>query len=258
VHYLDFLHAMHQLLRPPTYLEIGVRHGDSLALARRRAIGVDPRPRVRVQLGAGTRLYRQTSDEFFARKRPLRHFEGRAPALAFIDGLHHAEIALRDFIAVERLMRWHGVVVLDDVLPREAGWASRERTTASWTGDVFKLPDVLARHRPDLLQLKVDTEPSGLLIVFGPDRRSTVLADRYDALAAELATPDPQAVPVAVLERRGALDADTVLASGLWRALRDARGERMARAEGMAALRKAVKADFGRLSGLVRRLRGRA
>ena len=31
--YLDFLERVHEVLEPPTYLEIGIRHGDSLALA---------------------------------------------------------------------------------------------------------------------------------------------------------------------------------------------------------------------------------
>src|SRR5215212_9985841 len=109
--YLDFLARAHERLKPPTYLEIGVRHGDSLVLAPRAAIGVDPRPRLRHELPETTRLYRQTSDEYFARARPLKHFDARKVAFSFIDGLHHAEFALRDFINVERLSRWSTVVV---------------------------------------------------------------------------------------------------------------------------------------------------
>jgi hypothetical protein len=103
-------------LRPPTYLEIGVGDGERLALARRRAIGVAPTSRFDVK--NGVRLYRQPPEAYFARKRPLKHFEGRAPALTLIAP---DEDGLRWFAAAERLMRWHGVVVLDGATGFDGG-----------------------------------------------------------------------------------------------------------------------------------------
>src|SRR4051812_45869154 len=135
--YLEFLDGVHERLNPPTYLEIGVRHGDSLVLARNRAVGVDPKPRLRHELGDGTRIYKQTSDRFFARDRPLRHFKRPRTALSFIDGLHLSEFALRDFVHVERLSRWYSAVIFDDIFPRSPEEATRERATRAWTGDVF-------------------------------------------------------------------------------------------------------------------------
>jgi hypothetical protein len=247
--YLDFLKGIHETLKPPTYLEIGVRHGDSLALAHHMAIGVDPQPRLRGrELGERTKLYRQTSDEFFARARPLRFVEGHKVAFSFIDGLHHAEFALRDFINVERLSRWRTAVVFDDVLPRDAEMAARDRETRAWTGDIYKLHDVLATHRPDLLLLRIDTEPTGLLLVLGLDPRSTVLADRYDEIAAGLVTPDPQDVPRDVLERTGALDPQRVLDAGFLHYLRESRGSSIKGEEGRRELRRRVEADLGALT----------
>src|SRR4051812_16581590 len=145
---LEFLDGVHEALNPPTYLEIGVRHGDSLALARKLAIGVDPKPRLRVELSEQTRLFRQTSDDYFERPRPLRHFSGHRVAMSFIDGLHHSEFALRDFINVERVSRWTTAVVFDDIFPRSPEEASRERETRAWTGDVYKVMGILERERP--------------------------------------------------------------------------------------------------------------
>lgn len=253
MHYLDFLADVHERLRPPTYLEIGVRHGDSLALARGWAIGVDPQPRLRGrQLAERTRLYKQTSDDFFARPKPLRHFNKHKVSLSFIDGLHQSEFALRDFINVERLSRWRTVVVFDDVLPRDAEMAARDRETRAWTGDIYKLTDVLAAHRPDLTLLRIDTEPTGLLLVLGLDPHSVVLADGYEQIAAQLITSDPQQVPDEVLERRDALDPHEVLDAGFWSYLRHSRGEPIERADGVRDLRKAVRKDFGRRSGISR------
>ena len=42
VSYLIVLDRLHRELNPSHYLEIGIRHGRSLALARGRATGVDP------------------------------------------------------------------------------------------------------------------------------------------------------------------------------------------------------------------------
>jgi tetratricopeptide (TPR) repeat protein len=66
--YLDLLSMIHSHLRPRTYIEIGVAHGRSIALARpeTRAIGVDPEPRVGVPLGPRTRIFAETSDRYFA------------------------------------------------------------------------------------------------------------------------------------------------------------------------------------------------
>ena len=40
--YLEFLKGLHEAVRPRAYLEIGLRHGDSLALADCPSLGVDP------------------------------------------------------------------------------------------------------------------------------------------------------------------------------------------------------------------------
>ena len=70
--------------------------------------------------------------------------------LAFIDGMHLAEYALRDYLAVERFTHPASVVVFDDMLPRTVAEAARHRHTAAWTGDVYKAVQALRDHRPDL------------------------------------------------------------------------------------------------------------
>ncbi|HEU4974021.1 MAG TPA: class I SAM-dependent methyltransferase [Baekduia sp.] len=244
--YLELLGGLHDALRPATYLEIGVRHGDSLALSRARTIGVDPAFAIKRELDCPLTLVRTTSDEFFGRPDALEPFAGEPPSLAFIDGLHLFEHALRDFMHVEERAAWWSVVVFDDVLPRDAAEASRERQTQAWTGDVFKVGEALRRHRPDLICLPVDTEPTGLLLVLGADPESDVLARHYEELLAELVVPDPQEVPADVLRRAGALDPGAVLRAPVWALLREARERRLPREEGMARLRRCVAELLGR------------
>jgi len=255
VEYLDFLEGLHEAVRPRAYLEIGLRHGHSLALAGCPALGVDPAFNLKVELGPDVELLRETSDEYFGRAKPLKPLGGRRPDLAFIDGMHLAEFALRDLIGVERLAPWTGVVVFDDILPRTVEEAARDRRTRAWTGDVYKLLGVLARHRPDLICLRVGTQPTGLLLVLGLDPANRALSVRQDLLLEELVVPDPQHVPADVLERRGVLEPERVLASRAWPLLRDLRDQGSSRRSGIRDLRRAVRRDLGRVSpGALRRL----
>ena len=250
--YLDFLARVHEVLEPPTYLEIGIRHGDSLALARCPSVGIDPayelRPLLR-DVPPTWSLFRETSDEYFDRPDPLAPLGGRPPALAFIDGMHLVEFALRDFVDVERCSDWTSVVVFDDIFPANAEMAARGRSTVDWTGDVYKVLSVLDRHRPDLIRLRVDTEPTGLLLVLGLDPASSVLGDRFEEIVLEVVRPDPQRVPVEVLERRGALDPEAVLKAPFWSLLKQAWEQGLDRRRGLGELRRSVRSALVAGSG---------
>lgn len=253
----EFLRALHATARPRNYLEIGVNDGRSLALSRVPSIAVDPAYRITAQLRCDLHLVRATSDDFFARPDPLAHLRGgrnpwrnlrrgrpllggyigeTALDLAFIDGMHLFEFALRDFMNVERFSRWTSLIVLDDMLPRNTDEAARERHTRDWTGDVFKLAPVLRRYRPDLTVLSIDTSPTGMLVVIGADPTNAALRDRYGTLVAEAVTPDPQRVPADVLDRRGAISPDAFLGSPIPDALVD--GRRTSRDRGYPRLRE--------------------
>ena len=239
--YLEFLGRLHALLEPEAYLEIGVRGGHSLALAQCPAVGIDPAYDLKVDLGPAAHLFRETSDEYFLRPWPRSPLGGRRADLAFIDGMHLAEFALRDFTYVERHSHWGGVAVFDDIFPRDAEEAARDRRTRAWTGDVYKLLGILERERPDLVVWRVDTEPTGLGVVLNLDPSQRALEQRYHELAKAIVVPDPQVVPEDILERRGAIDPETVLASPVWRALRRARGK--APRPGRRALRNALRRE---------------
>ena len=124
----DFLRELHAKLEPRNYLEIGVNDGKSLALSSCPTIAVDPAFKVTWPVRCDLQLVKATSDDFFARKDPIRHLRsGRHPLknarrgrplldrwrggttldLAFIDGMHLFEFALRDFMNVERYQPGH-------------------------------------------------------------------------------------------------------------------------------------------------------
>lgn len=158
----EFLAELHALLKPRTYLEIGVQYGWSLDIAHAAevAIGIDPAPLV--QAKGNQIIHQMTSDDAFA--------GAGAPVLppidlAFIDGMHLFEYALRDFMNVLRLTHDGSMIVFDDVLPRNQEEANRVQCPGDWTGDVWKIYGVLRTFRIDLRLRLIDTQPTGLLLV---------------------------------------------------------------------------------------------
>jgi len=184
--YLETLRRMHAHLAPEWYLEIGTATGRSLRVAPGRAIAVDPGFAIRFDpVGSRPELhaYRMTSDEFFASGAARRI----APKidLAFLDGLHLFEFLLRDFMNVERLCRPDSVIAMHDVIPLSHAAANRDwdrAVTQQWTGDVWKVVDILRRYRPDLTLVVADCRPSGLALVTGLDPASRVLDEAYEEI----------------------------------------------------------------------------
>jgi hypothetical protein len=214
--YKPFLTEVHARLQPSHYLEVGVRLGNSLALARCPAVGIDPAYGITAELSNHVTLFRTTSDEYFSRPDPLAVTGGAPFDFIFIDGLHLFEFAFRDFVNAERHAARNGIIIFDDVMPRTVDEAARERHTYHWTGDVYPMLAVLARYRPDLIVLPIGTQPTGLLLVLGLDPDSTVLSDNYDEIMAEFRRPDPQPVPEELFDRLTVLAPERVLESDLW------------------------------------------
>ena len=215
----EFLQGLHETTRPRTYLEIGIRTGNSLALSRTRSIAVDPFFTIDKPIHCDVQLIKATSDDFFAGDAPLAHFDGVPVDLAFIDGMHLSEFALRDFINSEPCMADTGVVVFDDVLPRNGLEAARDRKTESWAGDVYKVVEILRRRRPDLVVLLVNTANTGTAVVVGVDQASTILKDAYPEEEQYLQRPDPQLPPQEYLDRSIAIEPDILLESPVWEQL---------------------------------------
>lgn len=194
--YLETLAGVHAALRPRTYLEIGVATGASLELARCASLAVDPAPGIKRDVRAGKPLcllHTTTSDAFFAAHDPAALLGGPVD-LAFIDGFHRFDFALRDFINVERGCRPGSLILLHDTVPRDAhmtrpldriGVEAPTRYPGHWTGDVWKLIPILREHRPDLHIEALDATTTGLLACTRLDSASRVLVDRYDAIVAQ-------------------------------------------------------------------------
>jgi len=182
--YYGLLRRIHELRQPDLYVEIGVHEGHSLAFVQpgTRIVGVDPAPKV-AEPPPDTTIVAETSDDFFANPAALR---GEAIDLAFADGLHLWEQTLRDVANLERHSAPASVILIHDCNPIDEVTAARERTTAIWSGDVWKTVVALRRFRPDLSVVTADVEPTGLAIVTQLDPTNRVLFDQFDEIVNDI------------------------------------------------------------------------
>lgn len=185
--YTSVIRRLHDALRPRTYVEVGIFQGQTLALAspHTRVIGIDPEPQLRIEPHAGTRIHRETSDAYFAGHDVRAELGGLPVDMAFIDGMHCFDFALRDFMNLERLCKRDSVILVHDCHPLTAPTAERERKTAFWSGDVWRLIVLLCRHRPDLKLHTLAAMPTGLGFITGLDPQSRYIEQHLDELIAE-------------------------------------------------------------------------
>ena len=176
----ELLAHIHNKLLPNFYLEIGVQSGKSLAIAKCKSIGIDPMPQLRFTLNNTASVIKSSSDSFFAKQ--ADSLLTQAPDLVFIDGMHLFEYVLRDFINVERYAGISTLVVIDDIYPGHPAQAQRKRKTMAWTGDVWKLLEILKIYRPDLFIQTLDAYPTGLLMITGLNPVNHIFDQKYDEI----------------------------------------------------------------------------
>jgi hypothetical protein len=191
-HYLLLLQRVHQLLKPRTYVEIGVETGASIRLAAPEtvALGIDPEARIDAPLGPNVRIFRQPSDEFFTRDDVAEQLQGQPVDLAFIDGMHHFEFALRDFMNLERLCTPESTILIHDGFPHDRKTAERKRHLNFWSGDVWRLIVLLKKYRPDLAIHTIAAPPTGLAIVRRLDPASRFIGANLQRLCDEFLALD--------------------------------------------------------------------
>jgi len=191
-YYFEVLARIFDHLKPRTYVEIGVFEGASLCLAKSASaiVGIDPDPKIAWVLEPHMRVFKTTSDEFFSTRDLAAELGQRSVDLAFIDGMHRFEYAMRDFANLERYCRRDSVILIHDCYPLDEESAGREPRLSRWSGDVWRLIVLLKKYRPDLLIHTIGTAPTGLAVIQNLDPTSTLLLDNQDRLHAEFLALD--------------------------------------------------------------------
>lgn len=185
--YITILSNFHDRLNPDNYVEIGVATGATLAQVKpgTTAVGIDPRPCISETINSRAKLYPLESDDFFDSYDLFEELMESRLALAFIDGSHLFEQALRDFANLERYANDETIIFIHDLLPITPLVAARERATSFWCGDMWKLIPCLNAYRPDLTMHIIPTFPSGLGVISNLDPSSTVLLTKFNQIISQ-------------------------------------------------------------------------
>ena len=190
--YYDLLRRVHGALHPRTYIEVGVDRGRSLALAAADcvSIGIDPAPTIDVPFAGEPHIQTMTSDAFFAdvdipALLGRDHFD-----LAFVDGLHTFEQALKDVINLTRFAADHSVILVHDCYPLDAASCRAERITNIWSGDVWKVVCALRHAVPEIDLRVIKAPPTGLGLIRDCAGLYERLAGRYEDLVSEFNDKD--------------------------------------------------------------------
>ena len=184
--YHAYLKKFHDFLKPEVYVEIGVRNGDSLMYihADTKAIAIDPMPVNNHNLPKNVHFFCETADDFFVTHNIQKEF-GSPIGLAFIDGMHLFDFALRDFINTEKNASRKSVIIIHDTHPVDLISSQRERKQSFWTGDMYKMVLILNKYRPDLKVVNMDCALTGLCLVTNLDPYSRILIDNYSEIVNE-------------------------------------------------------------------------
>ena len=89
-----------------------------MAQSRCRSVGIDPAFVIDKEIDCALRAVPHDQRRILHPARPVGTDRRAAVRLAFIDGMHLFEFALRDFINTERHCSPKAVIVFDDILPR--------------------------------------------------------------------------------------------------------------------------------------------
>jgi hypothetical protein len=217
----EFLVDLHKYVEPRFYTEIGVEYGASLKLAQCPALGIDPAPQLSVPIAAQHSLSYTTSDDYF---RLADTSTMKSIDLCYIDGMHQIEFALKDFMNMERFCHTGSVVIVDDIYPAHPLQGERIRQSRYWTGDIWKIIPILQLHRPDLIVMPVDTDPTGSLMVLGLDPTNNVLWDHFDSII-DHAINTMTEVPESIIERTEKFDPRARLMKKIFKLIRKHRGK---------------------------------
>nr|WP_281500559.1 class I SAM-dependent methyltransferase [Kordiimonas marina] len=166
--YQDYLRARHDSGKVGAYLEVGVRWGDALKLARPgcKAVGVDPAFDIKVPLPSAPELYAQLSDDFFFEhtERYTGFFD-----LIFLDGLHEARQTAKDIYHALSVLKPGGEILVHDVLPISLAITTPSQKTRFWTGNVWQAAYAFCDRDMPLKWEFVDAAPSGLFRLYDID-----------------------------------------------------------------------------------------
>lgn len=190
---IEVLNAIIDKKKVTNYLEIGVNRGKCLfnIMGAKKRYAVDPffnfstwkkiRAIIKNFHNLKNKYFEVTSDEFF--KKNAKQLKNNPIDLAFIDGLHTYQQALKDTLNTLQYSNSDGVVLLHDCNPLDelAAYPANSIDDARkdlqdnpnwkniWNGDVWKTIVHIRKNHPELTAFVLDTD-HGLGFVYKKQR----------------------------------------------------------------------------------------
>jgi len=182
---VDVIQGCLDLFQDPAYLEIGVWKAKTFFPARAaRKVAVDPKFAFDVEAAKTqhptAEFFAVTSDAYFGQVSPTEKFD-----VIYLDGLHTFEQTLRDLLNAVSFLKDDGIIIIDDVYPREYHSALANVKHAhlvkahtgsenkEWMGDVYKLTFFIESFLQQYSYRMVSNN-HGQLVMWRETRRSVV------------------------------------------------------------------------------------
>ncbi len=185
--YAGLLENLLRWKEPKTYIEFGVRGGQTLALAKAPtfAIGVEQNPRIVSRFTTPTRVYDMPGLDYLESGRMETVTERKSFDIALLRAPRSFEDAYDLFAALEARSSPGSIVILHGTLPVDPVAGAPTRQSNFWVADQWKLVPCLLETRPDLTVFSVPAFPAGLTFVAGLKRRTTKLVKNRDRNVSE-------------------------------------------------------------------------
>ena len=195
--YAELLEKLLRSEEPKTYIEFGIRGGQTLALAKPPtfAIGVEQNPNVTVRFTAPTRVYDMPGIDYLESGRMETVTERKHFDIALLRAPRSFEDAYDLFTGLEARSAANSIVILHGTLPIDPVSGAPIRQSGFWVADQWKLVPCLLETRPDLTVFSIPAFPAGLTIISGLKKRSTKLVKSRDKFISQfiaLDVPTPE------------------------------------------------------------------
>lgn len=122
----ETINILADYINAKSYLEIGVQTGKTI-----RNVNIDHKVGVDPARTAKNTTHYISSDEYF------RKFDEKFDII-YVDGLHHHEQCYVDILNAIKCLNEGGIIVVDDIYPKDEKHQRRRPTVSAWTGDVWK------------------------------------------------------------------------------------------------------------------------
>jgi hypothetical protein len=126
--------------------------------------------------------------------------------------------------------------VIDDIYPCHPVQAARRRRSSAWTGDIWKIHQILREERPDLTLLALNAHTTGLLLIAGLNPQDTHLQTVYSRVVREFRPVHE--VPHAAIARHGSIPSSHPVLADMVRCLKKGKRKNWSVKKVQAALDK--------------------